>query len=209
MTGETPADDEVEYPYHFSSNVLVWHTLISLAKLNKSVAFTALNLPEMARRVKQDTLDCFVTVHQGRQLFAYLSDLKGNFQLYHDANDLPTVYAPVWRFCGADDPAWIQTMEFAFTEDNKGGYYGGIYGGLGSVHTPHPWPLGDGQELLYSLLVRDKGREQLVRRKLEEIVQWDGLFSEAIDEHTGAIESRHWFSWPGAFISSVLLQSLE
>lgn len=36
QTGETPADDEVTYPYHFSSQVLVWHTLKSLAKLNET-----------------------------------------------------------------------------------------------------------------------------------------------------------------------------
>ncbi|QWU17634.1 glycoside hydrolase family 125 protein [Paenibacillus sophorae] len=208
QTGETPADDEVTYPYHFSSQVLVWHTLTSLAKLNETFSFTSLELLEMARLVKRDILDCFVTLHGDRELFAYLSDLKGSFQLYHDANDLPTVYAPIWGFCNSNDPRWMNTMEFAFSKENKGGFYDGKFGGLGSVHTPHPWPLGDGQELLYSLLIGDVKREQQVQRKLAKIVQWDGLFPEAVNEHTGDVESRHWFSWPGAFISSVFIQSL-
>ncbi|RQW09651.1 glycoside hydrolase family 125 protein [Paenibacillus rhizophilus] len=207
QTGETPADDEVTYPYHFSSQVLVWHTLTSLAKLNETFSFTSLELLEMARSVKRDTLDCFVAPHGDRELFAYLSDLKGSFQLYHDANDLPTVYAPIWGFCNSNDPRWMNTIEFAFSKENKGGFYDGKFGGLGSVHTPHPWPLGDGQELLYSLLIGDVRREQQVQRKLAEIVQWDGLFPEAVNEHTGDVESRHWFSWPGAFISSVFIQS--
>ncbi len=29
-TDETPADDEVAFPYHFSSHVLLWRTLLSL-----------------------------------------------------------------------------------------------------------------------------------------------------------------------------------
>ncbi|NGM82409.1 glycoside hydrolase family 125 protein [Paenibacillus sp. 7124] len=206
QTGETPADDEVTYPYHFSSQVLVWHTLKSLAKLNETFSFTELELLEMARLVKRDILDYFVTPHGDGELFAYLTDLKGSFQRYHDANDLPTVYAPIWGFCNSDDPSWVNTMEFAFSEENKGGFYGGEYGGLGSVHTPHPWPLGDGQELLYSLQIGDEQRHQKVRSKLAEIVQWDGLFPEAVNGHTGTVESRHWFSWPGAFISSVLLR---
>jgi uncharacterized protein len=100
----------------------------------------------------------------------------------------------------------METMKFAFSEENKGGYYPGPFGGLGSVHTPHKWPLGDGQELLFALLTGDKNRENNVISKLERAVQWDGLFSEAVNETNGEVASRHWFSWPGAFISSVLLK---
>jgi uncharacterized protein len=208
-TGETPADDKVDYPYHFSSQVLVWHTLQQLARLNETFAFYEADLFEWADRVKQDCLDAFVTSHQDRELFAYLTDLKGNYQLYHDANDLPTVYAPLWGFCDREDERWIHTMEFAFSPENKGGFYPGEFGGLGSVHTPHAWPLGDGQELLFSGLVGDSSRRDRVLCKLEQVVQWDGLFPEAIHEERGTIESRHWFSWPGAFISCVLLYLKE
>jgi meiotically up-regulated gene 157 (Mug157) protein len=135
--------------------------------------------------------------------------LKGNYQLYHDANDLPTVYAPLWGFCERKDERWIHTMEFAFSPENKGGFYPGEFGGLGSVHTPHAWPLGDGQELLFSCLVGDSTRQDQVLCKLKQVVQWDGLFPEAIHEERGTIESRHWFSWPGAFISCVLLYLKE
>jgi hypothetical protein len=37
-TGETPADDAVAYPYHFSSQVLVWWTLKHLASLNATAS---------------------------------------------------------------------------------------------------------------------------------------------------------------------------
>ncbi|GIM47942.1 hypothetical protein DNHGIG_34910 [Collibacillus ludicampi] len=208
-TGETPADDKVDYPYHFSSQVLVWHTLQQLATLNETFAFYEADLFEWADRVKQDCLDAFVTSHKDRELFAYLTDLKGNYQLYHDANDLPTVYAPIWGFCDRKDERWIHTMEFAFSPENKGGFYTGEFGGLGSVHTPHAWPLGDGQELLFSGLVEDSTRQDQVLCKLKQVVQWDGLFSEAIHEERGTVESRHWFSWPGAFISCVLLYLKE
>jgi hypothetical protein len=204
-TGETPADDKVDYPYHFSSQVLVWHTFNELAKLNEKLSICGYNLAEWAERVKMDCLHVFTYNRDEKQLFAYLTDLKGNYQTYHDANDLPAIYAPIWGFCGMDDDRWIHTMEFAFSEDNRGGFYAGSFGGLGSIHTPHPWPLGDGQELLFSHLTGDSVRRQKVFNKLLHIVQWDGLFSEAINEKSGQVESRYWFSWPGAFISTVLL----
>ncbi|WP_172371742.1 glycoside hydrolase family 125 protein [Sporosarcina jiandibaonis] len=202
-TGETPADDEVEYPYHFSSQVLIWRTLTSLAILNERFSFTTKPLATWAENIQRDCLKAFTIENR---LFAYLVDLKGNYRLYHDANDLPTVYAPIWGFCSSDDPIWKATMEFAFTEENIGGFYPGSFAGLGSIHTPHPWPLGDGQELLYSHLIGDENRKEKVLEKLKTIVQWDGLFSEAISEQTGKVTSRYWFSWPGSFISSVLLQ---
>jgi meiotically up-regulated gene 157 (Mug157) protein len=111
--------------------------------------------------------------------------------------------------CDSNDPVWRHTMEFAFTSANEGGFYDGAYAGLGSVHTPHPWPLGDAQELLFRWLSQDEARRDNVLAKLLRIVQWDGLFSEAVNENTGVVESRHWFSWPGAFISTVLIETAE
>lgn len=208
-TGETPADDKVDYPYHFSSQVLVWHTFNELAKLNDRLSIFEADLAKWADRVRKDCLDVFTFNRNGKELFAYLSDLKGNYQTYHDANDLPTIYAPLWGFCDLEDKRWLNTMSFAFSENNKGGFYTGKFGGLGSIHTPHPWPLGDAQELLFSHLTGDSVRLQKVYNKLMQIVQWDGLFSEAIHEDNGKVESRYWFSWPGAFISTVLLYLKE
>jgi hypothetical protein len=205
-TGETPADDKVDYPYHFSSQVLLYHTFNRLGELNRKFGFSEHDFSKWAERVKHDCLESFTVTHDGKEMFAYLTDLKGNHQKYYDANDLPTVYAPKWGFCGADDPKWINMMRFAFSKENMGGFYDGELGGLGSVHTPHPWPLGDAQELAFAAVIRDEDRCFRIVNRLKRIVQWDGLFSEAIDEHTGKVVSRHWFSWPGAFISTLLLR---
>ncbi len=203
-TGETPADDDVVYPYHFSSQVLVWHTFTHLDRLNTIFNFTDQDLGLLAENVRTACLDAFATEREGKPLFAYLTDLNDHYQFYHDANDLPTVYAPLWGFCEKDNPHWLGTMEFAFSTANEGGYYAGRYEGLGSVHTPHKWPLGDGQELLYAWMIGDDQRLQRVLGKLEEISCWDGMFNEAVDENSGVIVSRHWFSWPGAFIGGGL-----
>ena len=204
-TRETPADDPLSYPYHFSSHVLLWWTLKRLASVQARMPFTTHDLATWAEHVRRDCLATFRTECEGKALFAYLTDLQGNYHLYHDANDLPTIYAPAWGFCHPQDEAWNGTLQFALSTQNKGGFYSGVFGGLGSVHTPHPWPLGDVQELLYAQVRGDQERWQKVLQKLKRVVQWDGLFSEAINEETGQVESRHWFSWPGAFLATVLL----
>jgi meiotically up-regulated gene 157 (Mug157) protein len=208
-TDETPADDAVEYPYHFSSHVLLWHTLNSLATLEDIVP-GSINTPvrDWATSVHSETIRSFSTTNprSGAPMFAYLTSTRGEFQLYHDANDLPSALAPKWGFCSETSPRWKNTLEFAFSTDNREGFFDdGINRGLGSVHTRDPWPLGDSQELLYSQLSGQLLREQEVRHKLARIVQWDGLYPEAIDRHTGATTSKHWFGWPGCFIGTVVL----
>jgi uncharacterized protein len=204
-TRETPADDLVRYPYHFSSQVVLWWMLKRLASIQERMPFTTHDLATWAENVRQACFAAFRTEWEGKAVFAYLTDLQGNYHLYYDANDLPTICAPVWEFCHPHDETWNQTLQFALSTSNTGGFYPGVFGGLGSIHTSHPWPLGDVQELLYAQVLGDQERWQRVWQKLKQVVQWDGLFSESINEATGQVESRHWFSWPGAFLSTVLL----
>jgi uncharacterized protein len=203
-TEETPADDPLPLPYHFSSQVLVWHTLRRLAALSDRWPGVRIDLAGLAEEVRAAARERFVAEHHGRRLFAYAIDLHGAQRLYHDANDLPTVLAPAWGFCPADDPTWRATLDFAFGPENRGGYYPGPLGGLGSLHTPAPWPLGDVQELLYARSIGDAPRADEVLSRLAASACWDGALPEARDSISGAVRSRHWFAWPGAALVAAL-----
>ncbi len=204
-TSETPADDKVDMPYNFSSQLNVWRVLTRLASLNLLDSYSPAQLQEMADRMRQDIYQHLVAEYQGRPVFAYLTDLAGNYQFYHDANDWPTILAPAWGFCSQDEPIWLSTLDFAFSPANSRGYYPGSLGGLGSIHSPHPWPLGSIQELYLARLFKDEQRFAGTWAKLTRVVCWDGNFSEATDEHSGEVASRHWFGWPGAMLTMVLL----
>lgn len=204
-TGETPADDQVEMPYHFSSQLNVWRVLTRLAELEIIDTYSPSQLREMAGKTRQDIYRHFVAEYEGRPVFAYLTDLAGNFQFYHDANDWPTIFAPAWEFCGPGDPVWRSTLEFAFSPANRKGFYPGQFGGLGSVHSPHPWPLGSIQELLVARLLQDEARFSRTWDRLVKTACWDGNFPEASDEETGRVASRHWFGWPGSMLTMLLL----
>jgi meiotically up-regulated gene 157 (Mug157) protein len=204
-TSETPADDRVAMPYHLSSQIVVWRTLRALASLNAQVALTNRNLEDAAEQVRRDVYRHMVVVHAGQPLFCYLTNLQGGYRLYHDANDLPTALAPVWGFCSRNDAIWRATIAFAYSEANVGGYYTGHYPGLGSVHTPHPWPLGAVQALLVAGLLDDAPAGARAWHTLHDRACWDGMLSEAYDEATGTVASRHWFAWPGAALAMLAL----
>jgi len=200
-TDETPGDDPVDMPYHLSSHLLLWHTFGKLA-----VVIGDDGLSGVVTRVYKAVWRDFVADCDGRRLFAYLTDGAGRHQLYYDANDLPLALAPAWGFCPADHPVWRATIEFAFSRHNKGGYYPGPYGGLGSVHTPVPWPLGDVQAYIVARLMGDRDAEQTAVERLTTVAQQDGALSEAYSAVTGEVVSRHWFAWPGAALALCLHQ---
>ncbi|MEO8631959.1 MAG: glycoside hydrolase family 125 protein [Chloroflexota bacterium] len=181
-TDETPADDPLEQPFHFSSHVLLWRVLRDLD-------------PRAATEVRDATLAGFT--ESGRFAYAVRGNRGDGARHYHDANDMPTVFAPAWGFCGADDPVWRATIDFAWSRENEG-YFPGALAGLGSLHTRHPWPLGDLQEIVVARVLSDAERERRGWERLQRVEMWDGLLPEAYDETTGAVASRHHFAWPAA-----------
>lgn len=214
-TDETPGDDAVEYPFHFSSHVLLWYTISRLAKLLGDIGETPelkiATLEGLAQDIRVAVLSHFLSVRActNQTMFAYLVDGNGRRTFYHDANDIPTLFAPEWGFIAsaAELDAWRNTMDFAMSPSNEGGYYGvGPFGGLGSVHTRGPWPLGYFQEFVYASITGNSSSEQDAWRKIRAARMWDGLFSEAVDASTAECTSKAWFSWPGAMIGSALLK---
>jgi hypothetical protein len=181
-TAETPADDPLRQPYHFSSHVLLWHVLRAFSH-------------PAAAEIRAATLEHFAV--DGRFAYAVSGPEGQGARHYHDANDLPTVFAPGWGFCGADDPLWRATIAFAWSEANEG-YFRGPFGGLGSLHTPRPWTLGDLQEIVVARVTADRDRERRARERLAQVETWDGMLAEAYDDVTGAVAARHWFAWPAA-----------
>jgi len=181
-TAETPADDPLRQPYHFSSHVLLWHVLAAFDR-------------PAASEVRDATLRHFAS--EGRFAYAIAGPEAANPRHYHDANDFPTVFAPGWGFCSADDPRWRATIDFAWSIANEG-YFAGRLAGLGSVHTPHPWPLGDLQEIVLARVMNEPAREQRAKERLAQVETRDGMLCEAYDETSGEVASRHWFAWPAA-----------
>ncbi len=184
-TSETPADDALTQPFHFSSHVLLWHVL---ARFGHAAA---------------DELRAATRAHftaGARFAYAVAGPDGAGARHYHDANDLPLVFAPGWGFCPPDDPVWLATVDFAWSTRNAG-FFPGRFGGLGSLHTPHPWPLGDLQRVVVARLRADAAAEDEAWSRLDQVSMSDGLLPEAYHERTGAAVSRHWFAWPAALRS--------
>ena len=196
-TDETPADDPLAFPFHFSSHILIWRAVKLLNGLDDSLDYEAL-----ADEIRERALVAFAAQRDGVPLFAYATDGAGQVHFYHDANDVPLALAPAWGFVEADDPVWHATVDFAFSPANVGGYYAGR---LGSVHTRAAWPLGDAQDIIVARVLNDADRERRAWDRLHAAAQWDGALPEAVDPATNAVASRPWFAWPNALAAWLAL----
>lgn len=195
-TSETPADDPLPLPYPFSSHVLAWRTLRLVAHWERDP-----RLEEEAEAMRRSVLEHFRV--RTPRVYAYATDGHRHL-LYHDANDLPTACAPRWSFCSADDPWWRGTVRFAWSPQNPA-YSRGRYPGLGSLHAPSPWTLGEVQRWV---IARTLGRARTLRaawRRLLRVAFDDQLLCESYDPHTGRPKTRAWFAWPGAAMGALLL----
>lgn len=194
-TSETPADDPLPLPYHFSSHVLAWRTLNLLAELDPGGPWRW-----EAARVRKASLAAF---RAPDGTFAYATDGK-RYLSYHDANDLPVACAPRWGFCSSKDPWWHKTVAFAWSTENPG-FFAGPYGSLGSRHAPGPWTLGDLQAWIVGMCTADRARLRQAWHRLRRVAFDDDLLCESYDPHTGRPRTRAYFAWPGAAAAALLL----
>ncbi|MDQ3938163.1 MAG: glycoside hydrolase family 125 protein, partial [Chloroflexota bacterium] len=195
-TDENAADDPAIHPYLLSTQILAWHAFSRLAEMSGLLGI-AHPLGEMAERSRRCVNQLFRADRPTGAVWAYAVDARGGMLLHHDANDLPTAFAPLWGFCAPDDPLWRRTMDFAFSPANDA-YVVGPWGGLGSRHTAGTWSLGLIQEWVARSVAGDAMAAADALRRLVEVSLSDGTLPEASDPKTGHLLARPWFAWPGA-----------
>lgn len=200
-TEESPQDDVLKLPYETSNQILAWHAFQRLHRIGVGGG----RLRHLAEAIAGD-IRRFQVIDSGdgRQRFAYATDLVEGAVDYHDANDIPMALAPNWGFCSETDPVWVETMRFAFSAENPG-FFPGPRGGLGSLHTPAPWPLGQVQAYLARSSTGDLEGMETAVQALRDAALWDGSLPEATDPRSARPRSRPWFGWPAASVASAVL----
>lgn len=200
-TAENAADDPAVAPFLGPSQILLWYAAERLAELGEAMGIGpgAARLRGEAKAARR----AFAGHHAaGGGPWAYAVDGRGARLAYHDANDLPVALAPILGFCGPDDAGWVATMDFAFSAANPA-WVRGPPGGLGSVHTPGTWTLGDLQAWIRARAAGDGPGMASALHRLRDVAFGDGMLPEAYGADGTPI--RHWFAWPGAALAALRL----
>ena len=201
---ENPADDAADLPVLLSTEVLHWTAAHRLAAhaVELGLEGRAAELDAEAAMVRSAVTRGFAIDGPFGTQWAYAIDARGGQRRYHDANDLPVAVAPLVGFVASDDETWQATMRFAFSAHNPA-FVPGPGGGLGSLHTPGVWPLGDIQEWVWASIAGDDRRVDRVLSRLA-AVHSHGMLPEAYDPANPDWRSRRWFAWPGSAIAAIV-----
>ncbi|MEO8510306.1 MAG: glycoside hydrolase family 125 protein [Chloroflexota bacterium] len=200
-SAENAADDPVAAPFIAASQILLWCAAGRLAELAPAAGLDRAPFARAADAAHA----AFEAAFARGGAWPYAVGPGGQRVTYHDANDLPTALAPLWGFCTRDDPGWRATMSFAFSRANPA-WVDGARPGLGSLHTPGPWTLGDLQAWIRAVVLADEPAAGAAVRRLETVAFADGMLPEAYGADYER-RVRHWFAWPGAAFAA--LRSLQ
>jgi meiotically up-regulated gene 157 (Mug157) protein len=202
----TSHDDPTDYPYLTYDNVLVWRALNILADLDDTGAThyrsashlkrathlkSASTLRQQAEKLKAAILkQCVRDGPFGLQFVAAV-DAQGGC----DWNDLPGgswSLFPYYGFCTADDPLYLNSLKWIYSEHNPH-YYPGPFGGAGAAHFPFPSCF----DLANRLLRKDPAAvEQLKQLALDH-----GLACESFDPQTGVVRTGAAFATLAGFLA--------
>ncbi len=169
----TPHDDPTDYPYLTFDNVLVWRALGILADLDEVGAThyqgvshlkrashlkSSAQLRQQAENLKQAILGKCVRSGPFGPQFVAAVDAAGGC----DWNDLPGAswsLFPYYGFCAPDDPLYLNSLQWIYSEHNPH-YYPGPFGGAGTAHFPFPSVF----DLTNRLLRKDPAAFELLKR---------------------------------------------
>lgn len=170
-----PTDDEIVYPYLTYNNVLVWRSMIALAKLypQKYASLTA-----VAENIKAAIYEhCVFQTEKGKLYFGWSVDLNGQHNIY-DEPPGSLQLLPYYGFCESNDEIWRNTVSMIRSPDYEYSFANYPIAEIGCAHAPYPWIL----SLCNSLLC---GFEDQAFRELESMEMDNGIACESVDPVTG------------------------
>ncbi len=195
-----PTDDLDIYPYCIYDNVLLWRACDILERVLRR-----LGRDDDALRYAERRSDIAAAIHAqgtttdaGERLFAWSTDLAGNYRLY-DEPPGSLLLLRWYGFCAADDPVFQATLRWIYSTRNE--HYFAEWDEIGCKHAPHPWILA----VANSLLVPE--RREAALRLLRRATMDDGFACESIDEHTGAVQTGHHFATCAGFLCHALCEA--
>ncbi len=190
-----PTDDTIVYPYITYDNVLVWKTYIymeSLLKENESREYCE-SLLQKAQKVSDAIWDNCVIKENGKNIFAWSTDLNGHWNIY-DEPPGSLQLLPFYGFCPEDNEVYKNTVDFIRRPGYKFSFAGAPIEEIGCEHAPHPWILSIANSLIC-------GRKEEFLKMLPLLKMDNGIACESVNETTGECETGEAFATCAGFLA--------
>lgn len=207
-----PSDDETVFPYSIPSNAMVVVTIRGiipiLRKLNENdLADSALKLAE---EIDTGIKKYGIVKHpEFGDIYAYEIDGFGSVCLMDDPNVPSLLSLPYIGYCSVDDPIYVATRKFIFSEWNPFYAKGFVTSGLTSPHTgvvDHFWPMAT---IMQALTSKDQAEITSCLKILKDTHAGTHFIHESVNVDNSAKFTRPWFGWANSLFGELILEVLD
>lgn len=204
-----PSDDATTFEFLIPSNFMAVMSLRKMAEILSSVNgenALAVDCLALADEVSAALKEYAVVDHpKYGKIYAYEVDGFGSRQLMDDAN-VPSLlslgYLDPSMF---DDPVYLNTRRFVWSEDNPYFWKGEAGEGIGGPHigTENIWPM---SILMKAFTARD---DEELRACLTQLLRTDagtGFMHESFQRDDASNFTRSWFAWANTLFGELIVQ---
>lgn len=197
-----PTDDMHVYKYITYDNVMVWCSLNHIVELYGDVFSPSelSMLKKSAERVREAIQTHCIKVHNGKRIYGWSVDLKGNYDVYDEPPGSLQLLAFL-GFCDNTDEVFLNTVEVIRDKNYPYSFSGSNFPETGCPHAPHPWVLSIANSLLYGRI--EHCIDILKRIKMDNLIA-----CESIDENTGECVTGAAFATCAGFLTYAMRAAL-
>jgi uncharacterized protein len=207
-----PSDDATIFPFLIPSNYFAVASLRQMAEMFakiKSDRALAAECTTLAAEVEKALNNYAVAFHlKYGKILAFEADGFGNHLFMDDAN-VPSLLSLPYLGCIADtDPLYINTRNFALSEDNPWYFSGDAGTGIGGPHVGEEmiWPL---SIIVQALTSRDEKEILTCLQILKKSHAGTGFMHETFYKDNPEKYTRSWFAWANTIFGELILKVVK
>lgn len=199
-----PSDDPAEYPFVLIDNVILWRGLQHFKEvlLKKGKTEKIKFIEQKIENIYKGIYKYMVRKIDGKKMFLWSTDGKGNFRLYNDpAGSLGTLC--FYRFVNKDNPIFQNTINYYYSSQYPYCFKNAEINELACDHYPRtPSGLGLCGSILNPLL-QDKALRWLKKADMDY-----GLLAESFDKNSGEAKTGVGFASGCGYLAYSLYHAL-
>ncbi len=207
-----PSDDATTYEFLVPSNFMAVSSLRKAAEILETVngdAVKAKECRDLAAEVEKALMEYAVVEHpKYGKIYAFEVDGFGNTLIMDDAN-VPSLLAMAYLGdVPADDPIYINTRKFVWSEDNPYLFRGEKGEGIGGPHIGYDmaWPM----SLMMKAFTSNDDEE--IKWCVEMLMTTDadtGFMHESFDVNDPHHFTRSWFAWQNTLFGELIIKIIN
>jgi meiotically up-regulated gene 157 (Mug157) protein len=207
-SGFRPSDDACMYPMNIPGNFFAVRTLARLEEMFTAIArdTTAAREAGALREEVSAALKKFASAEhpQAGEIWAYEIDGYGNAIFMDDANVPSLLGLPYLEGCSKDDPMYLATRRFVWSDANPYFFRGTVAEGIGGPHVGAGmiWPM---SIIMRALTTEDEQEQLQCLRWLKKSSAGTGFMHESFHKNDPGKFTRPWFAWVNTLFGELIL----